>query len=487
MSQQQSAVTINGSPLKPAPFVSTSYEYNRSGQYVIGGFLIVTLDGTLVGEDIADQMAEIGSYQAGTNCVEVTIGCSGSSDFLSGTGRIDNVDVNPGDQPFVASYTITLKLETVNGNPAVDADNDFLANNCIPQAQFLSSYSEEIQINGDGDSIGLVDNGNGLSKSFLKGSGSLKAVTFGREVCGVPSYNGVEQALGIVNARAAALLNFNSCSSQGALAQYGGWNKWLDTKTLTVDDAGSVEWTFDVYLSKGGCSPQAWADINTDDRIDYQNGKFERNTRTISGTIRGLSPSSGDALGNSAGNGARLSNAMSALGKIIPKVISGNWPGLDSSITGETGTPPEPSPCESEGEPPCYQRISSNISVSKVSGEVTFSAEYSDIDSCKPIGDALIDVSIEESLPAVRYVEFIVPNIGNSIIHYMGQTPYEATVTVRGSLQGCDQEKINEAIRCVDEQFNIAAAKYNGWLIKEQKTTVSTYSYSRTKSFVRCG
>jgi hypothetical protein len=47
-----SSVKIGNTNLKPAPFVSTSYEYNKSGEYIIGGLLIVNLDGTIVGEDI---------------------------------------------------------------------------------------------------------------------------------------------------------------------------------------------------------------------------------------------------------------------------------------------------------------------------------------------------------------------------------------------------------------------------------------------------
>ena len=131
-----SSVTINGMQLKPAPFVSTSYEYNKSGEYVIGGFLIVTLSGTLVGEDIVSQMQSIGMLSANLNCVNLIIGCQGGSDFLDGAGRIKNVDVSSGDQPFVANYTITIALETVGGSPAVDPDPDFLTRNCLNKFLF---------------------------------------------------------------------------------------------------------------------------------------------------------------------------------------------------------------------------------------------------------------------------------------------------------------------------------------------------------------
>jgi hypothetical protein len=483
-----SSVTINGMQLKPAPFVSTSYEYNKSGEYVIGGFLIVTLSGTLVGEDIVAQMQSIGMLSANLNCVNLIIGCQGGSDFLDGAGRIKNVDVSSGDQPFVANYTITIALETVGGSPAVDPDPDFLTRNCLNagDGKFIQAYSESIEVDG-GDSATLVDNTFGVSKSYIKGKGSIKVTAFGREVCGVPSFNGVDQAIAIVNKRAAALMSFTYCGAgDNPLQGYSGWQKWLDTKSLIVNDTGSVEWTFDLYMSQGGCAPYAWVDISTDDRKDFQIGTKERKTRSVSGTIRGLSSYTGDLLSNKADSGDRISNAKAALGVVLPQIMGGEWPGLANSLSGEKGQAPDPPDCPPPEDEICYQRISSNITTSVVAGEISFSAEYADIDACKPKGVAIIETTVEETLPAVRYVEFIVPNLQDSIIHYMGNTAHEASVTVRGSLQGCDEKKIKEAMECVDEQFGKATKNYNGWLIRSETKKISTYSYSKTKTFVKC-
>jgi hypothetical protein len=485
---KQSSVTINGTQLKPAPFVSTSYEYNKSGEYVIGGFLIVTLSGTLVGEDIVSQMQSIGTLAANSNCVNLIVGCQGGSDFLDGAGRIRNVDVSAGDQPFVANYTITIALETVGGSQAVEPDPDFLTRNCLTEAEgkFIQAYSESIEIDG-GDSATLVDNTFGVSKSYIKGKGSIKVTAFGREVCGIPSFNGIDQAIAIVNRRASALMSFTYCGADdNPLQQYSGWQKWLDTKTLLVNDTGSVEWTFDLYMSNGGCAPYAWVDINSDDRKDFQIGTTERKTRNISGTIRGLSPYTGDLLSNKAGAGDRLNNAKAALGVILPQIIGGDWPALPNGLSGERGKKPDESDCPPPPDEVCYQRISSNITTSVVAGEISFSADYADIDACKPKGAAIIDTTVEENLPAIRHVEFIVPNLGDSIIHYMGDTAHEATVTVRGSLQGCDEKKIKETIGCVDEQFEKTTKEYNGWLVKNETKKVSTYSYSKTKTFIKC-
>ena len=327
-----------------------------------------------------------------------------------------------------------------------------------------------------------------LSKSFIKGSGSINLVIYGSAVCDDPSFDDVQQAINILNKRASQLMSFTFCGNQThPLSKYSGWNKHLDTKTLKIDDTGAVEWTFDLYMTNGGCTPIAWVDINTDSRIEYQSGPDEKKTKNISGTIRGLSQKTNGSVDNKSGSGERMSNARSALGVVLPEVISGEWPNPDHGISGTMGTPPdEPdSECQPENKV-CYQRISSNISMSTVAGEISFSAEFADINACQPKGNSIIDVSIEESLPVLRYVEFIVPNIGNSIVQIMGDTPHEATVTVRGALQGCDKEKIQTTIECVDEQFEKSIRKYNGWLIRNDAKTISTYNYSKTRSFIKC-
>jgi hypothetical protein len=230
-------------------------------------------------------------------------------------------------------------------------------------------------------------------------------------------------------------------------------------------------------------------DLNTDDKVSLES-ETPKKTRTISGTIKGLSPATLNFLGNKIGPGERLANANVALGKILPKIINGNWPELSPNPTGERNKPrPTPnSTCEEDDtEEVCYQRISSSISTSVVAGEITFNAEYADIPTCKTLGVAAIETTIDEKLPSVRHQEFIVPNNLRSIIHYIGDKPQEATVTVRGTLQGCDQSKIAEIINCVDRQFTLSSSKYNGWLVKEENKTISTYSYSRNKTFIKCG
>jgi hypothetical protein len=480
-------VSVGGQPLRPAPYVSTSYEYNKFGEYTIGGVLIVTLSGTLVGEDILSQMNSLGQQQMNTNCVEVVIGCSGGSDFLKGSGRIRSIDISPSDQPFLASYSMQIAVETINGEPAVVPDEDFLRNNCLSNIKYLQSYNETISVQGEGNSLGSSDPTLGLSKSYVKASGQISVSSFGREICGVPEFKGIEESLKILRQRASALLSLTPCGDGNPFASFSGWQKWLDSKRLDIDTGtGTVTWSFDVYMSNGGCSPSAWADITTEDRFDPK-----KNTRTkiISGTIKGLSSSTGDFLGNKASANERIGNADAAFNKIVGIITQGSWPSSAVVISGTLGTCIPPDPCGDNQSQFCYQRISSNLTKSVVSGEITFSAEFGDISKCKRNagGIGTVDVSVEVSYPADRIVEIIVPNGVNAIVQKVGDTPARGTITGRGTLSGCDKTKINQLIGCVQTELNKKLGLFNGWILLKQKKSVGTYSYSETREYIQCG
>lgn len=495
MAQKFDSVFINGSSLRPAPYVSTSYEYNRSGEYVIGGFLIITLSGTIVGKDIADEINKLSSLQMATNCVSVSIGCSGGSGFLSGAGRVRSVTINPSDQPYLASYSMQLALETVDDGPAVEADEEFLRQTCLDtigtSIGFLQSYSETLSISGDGNTIASVDNVLQISKSYIKASGKINITSFMKEVCGIPQYNGINNSIQILKLRAQSLMSMNICVPDSPLAQFSGWNKWLDTKTLTINGDGSVDWTFDLYMSKGSAKPFAWIDVNTEDSQDQ---KRKTATKIISGTIKGLSSASiEDYLADKAGVNERIVNAQMAFDALQGVIQGGSWPSDEIVLTGEEAgeneEEEEKNPCEQEDEEEfCTQRISSTVKKSPVSGEISFSAEYGPISVCKPKGVGKIDTTIDEQLPASRHIEYIIPGAGDSlVIDLKAPTPWRVTVTARGSLQGCDKTKRDELEACVEAAFQKIIDTLDGlWLEVNKTKNIGTYSYSLSKEFVRC-
>lgn len=494
MSQTFDSIFINGQSLRPAPYISTSYEYNTSGEYVIGGFLIVTLSGTIIGEDIAAQINQLSALQTQTNCISVRVGCSGGSDFLEGAGRIRSVTINPSDQPYLASYSMQIALETVDGLPAVEADEEFLRQTCLTGQSigFLQSYNETLTVSGEGNTITSVDNVLKVSKSYIKASGKITLSSFMREVCGIPDYSGNNNSINIIKERAKSLMSMEICVPDSPLAQFSGWYKWLDTKSLTIDGNGSVTWSFDMYMSQGDAQPIAWIDVNTEDQ-EQQDRKTPVKTRNISGTIKGLSSANiSDYLADRVDVNERIGNATTAYNALSSILAAGSWPtdGVVLLPRGEEcDTNEDDNPCDTDDEENlCDQRISSTVKKSPVSGEITFSAQYGPISACKPTGAGKIDFTVEEQLPAARHVEYIIPGAGDSVVISLNApTPHRVTISARGSLQGCDKTKLPELIACVEKAFNQQVAKLQGaWLALNQTKSIGTFSYSLSKEFIKC-
>jgi hypothetical protein len=477
-------IKLGGIELRPAPFVSGSYEYDRSGSYVIGGKLNITLDGTIVGQDILAQINSITALQMNTDCMTLVIGCDGDSDFIDGSGKIVNLSINRSDNaPFTASYSITIALETINGVPAVEPDEEFLAQYGLSGYKYLKQFSETITVDGDGTVIGYVDNELSVSKSFIKATGQISVASSTTAVCGDTSFEGIEQSIEIIKSRFSQLSQFNFTDSAHLLSSYNGWSKWLDNKSITIDEDGTVSCSFEMYMTNGACTPIARIDLTTDDRIsDHQ--KTTIGNRSINGTINGLSTKTTALLDHKARASERLANAMSAWTTLQTVIANGYWPGGSVLLDGTEGTCEEPD-CPPTPANMCYQRLSSNITKSSVAGEISFNAEFGPIDSCAS-NNYSIETTIEEEYPVVRYREFIVPNSAASIIQYLGDTPHKAVITVRGSLKNCDKTKLEDLKQCVLASYNKAIGPYTGWIRTSYNTNQGTYSYTITAGFIEC-
>jgi hypothetical protein len=489
------SIFLDGQSLRPAPFVSTSYEYFKTNNYIIGGFLIVNLNGTLVGEDVVAQCVALSQLQ-NKDCLTLKIGCSGGSQFLDGVGRIRNIDISQGDQPFVASYNITVAIETIGNEFVVKPDSSFLSQNCLDakEAEFLLEYSENISVQGEGGILSSNGTFGGvyISKSYMKANGTISVGAYARAVCGKPDYNGIQNCLDIIQKKAAQLIGLEMCDSNHPLSQFNGWQKWLDTKNLSIDDAqGKVTWSFDVYMTQNGQpgTPFAWVDITTEDKKDMI--KQSKNN-TANGTIKGLSSSTNAFLGNKACSNERLGNAYKAFNLIQQLLIHGTWDKDTTDISGQVeisnGSCSITSPCcPALIRPVCYQRVSSSTNVNPSSGEITFSAEFADISQClDSTGIGAIDVTVDRTYPVYNMVEHIVPNKGRAIVQVICDTPEKATITIKGTLNGCDISKMPELRTCVDKAYNEKKKDFNGWIITKNITTNGTYSYGKTTDFIKC-
>lgn len=481
----KSGVMLGSKYLIPAPYVNSNYEYIKFGGYILGGVLNVVLDGTIASENIAQEIQNIASLSANTDCVKLIVGCDGSPDFLEGAGRITNVSVNASDSsPFTANYSITVSLETVNNKPAVEPDPDFLQLFGLSNVSFIKEYNEEITVEGDATVIGYVDNALTVSKSFIKASGSISVTSSTKIVCGVPSFNGIGQSIRLLKERYESLSSFSFNQSGHPLSRYAGWTRWLDSKSITIDESGKVSCSFDIYLTKGPCSPIARIDIRTEDKIDYKLNSSSPPipNRTISGTINGLSTATNDLLQDKTTSNERLSNALVAYGGLEAFIKSGYWPGGVAELSGEEGEckPPE---CPPLPQTLHYERLSSNVNISKVAGEITFSAEFGPTSNCL-LNNFDIETTVEEDFPVTRFREFIIPNSPNPVIQYIGDTPHKATVTAQGSIKNCDKTTKPKLISCVKSSFDKVSQPYLGWLKTSEQITESKFGYKIISAFI---
>lgn len=488
------SITVNGVSLRPAPYVSTSYEYFKSGDFNIGGLLIINLSGTIVSEQIESAIQQISDMMLNSDCVSVIIGCGGGSEFLNGIGRIRSVATNQGDQPFVASYTMVIAVETVDGEPAVKPDNNFLTQYGISaqDGQYLKEYSETLTIDGEGMSMGSFGGFGGVlvSSGFIRASGKIKIAGYGRPICGQPSINNLDSIKNILKTKATSLLSVASTSYAG-LVNYSGWRKWLDTKNLTISKSDtSIEWTFNLYMTPQDISiPSAWIDVDITTKNDPKN---KLKSFVANGTIRGLSSSTSTEINNKSCSNERIGNAQSAYSRLLNILKNGSWEqtivAIQESGSGFCVVDSSADPCKSSAGPKvCYQRMNSNTSVNPVTGEITFSAEFGDIDSCKSQNKITLDVSVEDSLPTAIVKEIIVPSQKLSIFQQIApDKSRKATITIRGNINGCDKTKFSELQTCVDSEMTKRSTPYNGWILTDDRETKGTYSIIQTKSYIQC-
>lgn len=493
------SIILNGKSLRPAPFVSTTYEYTKSGNYIVGGFLIVTLSGTIVSENINAEIAALNLLQSSNDCINLIIGCSGSSQFLDGSGRIRSIDISQDNEPFVASYTIVIAIETMGGSAAVKPDSNFATSigvppNAIPLG--LREYTETININGSGDILGANDSGMTVAKSHLKASGSINMKVNTNYLCGLPSLDSSVVIENFLKLRSSTILQ--GVGDNNPLINYTNWQKFLDTKSLEIQTDGNVTWQFDVYMNQsGGLNPQALADVTTTDKLDQ---KTLIRTRNISGSLKGISLATiGDHLGHKADSNERIGNATTVFDSLEPYLKNGTWPGTSAVITGNESDNPNEcnNECPAYYPPICYQRISHSITKSAINGEISFDMEFMDISACKPL-EFEIDITIDDSYPANIIQEIVIPNrqikpgqsVGRTIIQRIADSVQSVTITVRATLNGCDVSKRLDMIACARSKLNdIINREYSGagnWRYKKENESTGTYSYTITHERVRC-
>ena len=499
------SIQLDGTWLRPSPFVSTSYEYAKSGDYTIGGVLLVTLSGTLVAKllDCSDILTQIDNIRAYNNdrlaCRKLIIGCSGDPTFLEGTGKIRSATATKGDQPCIATYNIVIAIETKanDKDPIIDPDPEFLAIYGLTKEQLkgVGKYEETLSLQGEASNLDLVTLMNdsvSVSKSYVKFNGKISISSLsGGKICGTNT-NVLSAFIDLIIK--VKYKNFMTATFDaknplyGKLSTYGSWKKWLDTNDIDIDASnGSVTWSFSLIMNNGSCQPMALVDINTTDAMDQ---KTKKKTRSIQGTINGLSISTDTTfLENGVSKTERISNARLVFNSITSRIVNGTWPQQSPptlSIPAVTTPSPGNKICGPIVGGLCYQRMSSSNTVSPILGQISFNAEFQDIESTKPIGNNSITYTVDEKLSVWSIVEILVPGQKQSVIQQIYRTPHTVTVDVMGQLSGCDNTKITETKCLVNDMFDTLTAPYSSWLVIAKNLTQTQRSYKRSIEYMEC-
>lgn len=491
-------VTVGGVSLDPAPFVSLSIEQYRVGDLIIGGSLIVSLNGTVYTtdggfSDIADKLKnkfkDIG--QKG-DCVAININCGGSI-LVNGYGTIRSVNIEEGPEPSwtqVAAYSVELEMYE-NENDLVVKPNA-AASSYVTSNEIIKDISESITLNVDNDAFSNDSiPGGKAGRAHAKYSFNISA-TGGGVGCdtSVSRKTGLEAAEEVLKRRLSSLASGSISNGLSvpnslisALATYHSGSKYMHVRSLDADPInGTMTVNGDLIIRPAGIpNPQAFIDISVDSRAET--AQVGRNV-VVSGTVEGLYTTAFSELITNgsfhSANVGRIGNAESAYGS-----LSGSFQGLAnmylSGVLTDTGD------CTNSGllaicpsyVPPqeCGLRLVNKSETRNFGqGTITFSYEYSTAQNCSIPGATKVETEVTHNYPTDVFAEFTIPFRGEPLLQDLGTTTKETVavnVTATVENPGCNVRDMSGVVGCAVGIANSLASSEGaaGWYLTQSSIT----------------
>ena len=482
MSIENNILLINGSAIRPIPRFSMSYEKFTAGEYIIGGVIILNLEGQIYGtsvNNLRDKIKTISSYSS--KCQTVKLSC-GDSVLINGVGFIKSVSISPTDQPYTASYSMEIEIAKNYGSqPAVKKDADFasLYGLNIPDNIILKEYSESLSLSGD-NSLGSATlyNGTNFTKAHLKLNGNISIGAY-HHTCDTFSPDLPSKLYNIAATRIKDMLSLGNKTKQiyPILSDYTGFSLVHDNKSITIDKLNSkINWKFDVFLYKGNCNPKAITDLTISESRDQQTGMH---TISLRGQVTGLNNSTTDVIDSRHLSSDKINNARQVANLLMNRPAAEYY---DVTLIGG---------CLNAANRPsntCYQRLSSSITENVHDGVVSIDMSWGDAENCE-IAGTVIDVTIQEDFPTHKHVEHIIPGRGISLVQMgLNQTLGKATITVSGNMNSCDLSDMSTLSNCVNNKFNSVISEwgYSSWFKTKEVISSGKYTYKKTQSFIYC-
>lgn len=491
-------VTLDGNSLDPAPFVSLSVEQYRAGDLIIGGSLIVSLNGTVYTtsggfSDIASKLrSKFSTIGSKGDCVNININCSGT-ELVNGYGTIRSVSIEEGPEPSwtqVAAYSIEVEMHVNNGQLVVKPNTT--ASQYVTSNEIIKDLSESITLNVDNDAFASdTVLGTKAGRAHAKYSFNISA-TGGAVGCknSFSQKTGLEAAEEVVKRRISSIANGNISTGiavpsalVSALSSYHSGSKYMHIRSVDADPiSGTMTVNGDIIIRPTGTTyPYAFIDISVDSRVET--AQVGRNV-TISGTIEGLYSSDFNELIT---NGSFHSSSISKIANAETAYSSlrGSFAGMANQYI--EGFLSDTSDCTSGGllaicanyvaPTECGVRlVNRSVTRNFGQGSISFSEEFSTARNCSIPGAAKVESEVTHTYPTDVFAEFTIPFRGEPLMQNLGTTTKETVavnVNVTVENPGCDVRDLSGVIGCAQGEADSLGSSEGagGWYLTQNTVT----------------
>jgi hypothetical protein len=508
------SVTVGGSSLDPAPFVSLSIDQFRVGDLIVGGVLIVSLNGTVYSEngggfgDIVNQLKSRLDIGKKGDCILVDINCGGTV-LVNGYGTIRSVSIDEGPDPTwtqIAAYSIEVEMYINNGELVVKpnaAANSYITN------EIIRDLSESVTLNVDNEAFAIdVASGQKVGRAHAKYSFNISA-TGAAVSCksNITQKTGLEAAEEVIKRRISAIADGSITSSLAAppslisaLTTYHGGPKYMQVRSVDADPInGTMTVAGDIIIRPPGLAyPQAFVDISVDSRSDAtQIGR----TVTISGTIEGLytenfsdliSSSFTSASANKIGNAEGVYGSIKDLGQSLASSLQENK--LTDPCSQNSGNLTGICPATISISECSLRLVSRTATRNFGQGTISFSDEYSTAPNCNIPGAAKVESEVSHTFPTDVFAEFTIPFRGEPLLQNLEtKTKETVTVTVTATVDaGCSKADLSGLGGCLSQEVERLAVDEgvvvgpNGWYVTQDSyTKTNTGNFRVTTEYTR--
>lgn len=495
-------ISISNIPFRPAPTINITPEYFYDGPDIIGGYLVITLEGTYYADD-EDDYDDIASriILLNRSCVQLNFSayCPPSSPDSNLFPRIDgtqaickSAQISHGGGPLDLNYSITLECSKDNQkNSLFSTTSDACLTNdkaIISQRSYSVSYDFT-----NTSTFAVVSSDSGLQEiPFLakvhgKLSGKADVSFYDNDQCDSNNIDYPVEAANYLRCYISKLIdnpkNYNiKIPDEYELSLY--------SSSLGVRSAGGSA-SFEAYAipsskekGENGLT-YAVVDFSTTQSTDQQTGF---STLSVKGSITGLDK--GKAFMTPQMNASAQIDPLYQKLKKMNLFVDHKKYALDQECIPISNRASSIS--DSRYSNTCWAEISSSISESD--NKLSFEIKYGHKDKLDLLGYQ-ISTTYELKKPTEQVAEHIAPGRPSSLPKLLynsrGKTAKKIKISTQGSLlPGCRGSQYSELVQKVTAEFNRQKTRYgitSSNLLRTSYTYVEAEkTYTMTEEYIQC-